>query len=189
MLPLQPGSVSGTEFFKSTKMVCFFLIILCRRVGSLIPFASFLPPPPPIFQPEPGPRPWGCALGQSFGGFCMMTYLSLIDHPPRICLLTGGIAPMLTPVYRAYYSLWDRVKERSLRYYETYPGDIPLVKKIVSKLIENPPALPSGGKLTARRFLQLGMSLGGSPSSFASMHDLLNSAFLHPNQTQFSRSS
>jgi hypothetical protein len=38
------------------------------------------------------PRPYGCALGQSFGGFCMMTYLSQVAHPPRICLLTGGIA-------------------------------------------------------------------------------------------------
>lgn len=29
-------------------------------------------------------RPFGAALGQSFGGFCMMSYLSLIPHPPKI---------------------------------------------------------------------------------------------------------
>ena len=114
-----------------------------------------------------------------------MSYLSLVDHPPKICLLTGGIAPMLTPAYEAYSSLWERVKERSLRYYDMYPGDIVLVKKIVSKLLEEPATLPSGGKLTARRFLQLGMSLGGSPSSFASMHSLFNSAFLFPNEEKF----
>ena len=46
---------------------------------------------------EEKPRPWGAALGQSFGGFCVMTYLSQISHPPKICLLTGGGAPVLTP--------------------------------------------------------------------------------------------
>jgi hypothetical protein len=61
-----------------------------------------------------------------------------------------------------------------------YPGDIALVKRIVNKLLEEPAALPSGGTLTARRFLQLGMSLGGSPSSFASLHSLFSSAFLQP---------
>lgn len=129
-------------------------------------------------SPEPGPRPYGCALGQSFGGFCMMTYLSLIENPPTICLLTGGVAPMLTPAYDAYSSLWERVKERSLQYYDMYPGDIPIVKTIVKKLMQDPQRLPSGGTLTARRFLQLGMGLGGSPSAFASLHNKLSNAFV-----------
>lgn len=117
-----------------------------------------------------------------------MTYLSLVDHPPKVCLLTGGIAPMLTPAYEAYSSLWERVKERNLCYYDMYPGDIGLVKKIVKKLLDEPATLPSGGTLTARRFLQLGMALGGSPSSFASLHSLFQSAFLQPDETDFTRS-
>ncbi|KAL3945135.1 MAG: hypothetical protein SGBAC_000803 [Bacillariaceae sp.] len=129
-------------------------------------------------SPEPGPRPYGCAIGQSFGGFCMMSYLSLIDHPPTICLLTGGIAPMLTPAFEAYSSLWERVKERSLQYYDMYPGDIPVVKTIVKKLMEAPQKLPSGGTLTARRFLQVGMGLGSSPSAFAGLHNKLANAFV-----------
>lgn len=129
-------------------------------------------------------RPYGCALGQSFGGFCLMTYMSQIAHPPRICLLTGGIAPMLTPVYNVYDAAWDRVKDRSLRYYDMYPGDIEVVKKIVQTLLEKPANLPSGSKLTARRFLQLGLSLGGSPSSFASLHQLFSAAFLNPGDTE-----
>ena len=132
------------------------------------------------------PNPWGCSLGQSFGGFCTMTYLSQIKHPPKISLLTGGIAPMLADsAVDVYSSLWKKVKERNLRYYDMYPGDVVVVKTIVRQLLlaedkNATPKLPSGGKLTARRFLQLGMMLGGSPSSFATMHELLSSAFLQP---------
>lgn len=130
--------------------------------------------------------PWGCSLGQSYGGFCQMTYLSQVEHPPRLMLFTGGIAPMLSDVTEVYGLLWDRVKERCLRYYDMYPGDVAAVKTIVQKLLlfeQQQPVggvqrLPSGGRLTARRFLALGISLGGTPSSFASMHELIASAFV-----------
>ena len=135
---------------------------------------------PPTFDaiPNNDPKPWGCSLGQSYGGFCQMTYLSMVDHPPRIMLFTGGIAPMLSDTIDVYEKLWYRVKERNLRYYEMYPGDIELVKVIVQKLLHQPVKLPSGGRLTARRFLSLGISLGGSPSSFSSLHELISSAFV-----------
>ena len=133
------------------------------------------------------PRPWGAALGQSFGGFCMMSYLSLIPAPPTICLLTGGIAPMLTNVDEVYSSLRERVKDRNMMYYDRYPGDIDVVKRIVSHLDENPAKLPSGGLLTARRFLQLGIGLGGSPSAFASLHSLFASAFISDDEDELSR--
>jgi pimeloyl-ACP methyl ester carboxylesterase len=140
---------------------------------------------------DDAPRPFGCALGQSFGGFCMLTYLSQVEHPPKVCLLTGGIPPMLTPTYDAYSSLLQKVRERSLRFYEQYPGDISVVKTIVQRLLEEPAVLPSGGRLTARRFLQLGLALGGSPSTFASMHALFSSAFVHTTENdeslEFSR--
>ena len=127
---------------------------------------------------EQGPRPWGAVLGQSFGGFCIMTYLSSITYPPKICLFTGGIAPMNTPVREVYDRLWLRVRERNLRYYDQYPGDVSVVKRIVRKLLSEEVLMPSGGILTARRFLQLGLALGGTPgSSFAALHSLVNSAF------------
>lgn len=125
------------------------------------------------------PRPWGAALGQSFGGFCLMTYLSSMKHPPRMCLFTGGIAPMNTPVREVYDRLWLRVQERNRKYYDQYPGDVDAVKRIVRRLISQPVELPSGGMITARMFLQLGLGLGGSPgSSFANIHGVISSAFL-----------
>jgi hypothetical protein len=135
------------------------------------------------------PRPWGAALGQSFGGFCLMTYLSSMMHPPRMCLFTGGIAPMNTPIREVYYRLWVRVEERNRKYYDTYPGDVVVVKRIVRRLITKPALLPGGGMLTARRFLQLGLGLGGSPgSAFANLHSVISSAFLDDNDDELSRS-
>ena len=139
-----------------------------------------------------GPQPWGGALGQSFGGFCLMTYLSSIQNPPELMYFTGGIAPMNTPVREVYDRLWLRVRDRSWKYYEQYPGDVALVKKIVRKLLahENsadPIILPSGGILTARRFLQIGLALGGSPgSSFANIHSVINSAFVDEDSDEIS---
>jgi hypothetical protein len=132
-------------------------------------------------QQDQQPKPWGCSLGQSFGGFCSMTYLSLVQHPPRIMLLTGGIAPMLAPdITDVYAGLWERVRQRNLIYYNMYPADIYAVHQIVQKLLdeENPIKLPSGGTLTARRFLQTGMVLGGSPSNFAALHNMITNAFV-----------
>jgi len=65
-----------------------------------------------------------------------------------------------------------------------YPGDITVVKTIVKKVLEEPQKLPSGGTLTARRFLQLGMGLGGSPSAFASLHNKLANAFVQETTDQ-----
>jgi hypothetical protein len=41
-----------------------------------------------------------------------------------------------------------------------YPPDVALVRRIVEVLHRSPAPLPAGGLLTARRFLQLGLSLG-----------------------------
>lgn len=132
--------------------------------------------------------PYGGVIGQSYGGFCILTYLSLIKDPPKMCIFTGGIAPLLTPIQDLYFSLWLKIKERNKLFYKRYPGDVPLVKRIVQRLMNRPERLPSGGLLTARRFLQLGLSLGGSPSAFASLHNCLSTAFVSSNEDVFSRS-
>jgi len=177
------------KFQSSVREATEFLA--CHRADNIVQDAEYLReallyPREPGSAP-PGPRPWGGAIGQSYGGFCMMTYLSTIEHPPKVCLMTGGIAPMLTPAYDAYTRLWDRTHERNLMYYSMYPGDVSLIKRIVRALLKNPAKLPSGGRLTARRFLQYGMSLGGSPSSFASMHSLFSSAFIDSVSDDLSR--
>jgi hypothetical protein len=137
-----------------------------------------------LHKSDDGASPWGCALGQSFGGFCLLTYMSQIQRPPTVCLLTGGVAPILTCAYDVYTALLQKVKDWNLKYYSMYPGDIPIVKLIVKTLMEEPVPLPSGGLLTARRFLQSGMALAGDPKSFATMHGLVSTAFLETDEDE-----
>jgi pimeloyl-ACP methyl ester carboxylesterase len=120
-----------------------------------------------------GKRKW-TVLGQSFGGFCIMTYLSLAPQGLDKAILTGGLPPVYAgcsadDVYRHTY---ERMTARSERFYDRYPQHVKTVRDIVARLDKSPMPLPGGGILTTRRFLQLGLCLG-SGSGFEHLHYLL----------------
>jgi pimeloyl-ACP methyl ester carboxylesterase len=126
------------------------------------------------FRRALGVERWS-ALGQSFGGFCVTTYLSVAPEGLREAFITGGLPPvghLIDDVYRATYA---RVRERTRRYFERYPNDrLPDRDDLV---------LPSGDRLTPRRLAQLG-SLLGMRAGAERLHHLLelppdSPAFLH----------
>ncbi len=121
-------------------------------------------------------RPW-TVLGQSFGGFCALSYLSLAPEGLEKVLITGGL-PALTAhaddVYRAAYA---RVLEHNARYFDRYPGDQRLADAVAAHLAEHDVRLPTGERLTVRRFQTLGITLGGV-STFDRIHYLLETAFV-----------
>ena len=122
-------------------------------------------------------------LGQSFGGLCVVTYLSLAPEGLREAFITGGLPPIgrhADDVYRATYA---RTLERNRRYYERYPGDLARVRELHRRLEAADVRLPSGDRLTPRRFRQLGHVLGMSGGA-EELHYLLelpvdSPAFLH----------
>jgi pimeloyl-ACP methyl ester carboxylesterase len=118
-------------------------------------------------------------LGQSFGGLCVMSYLSLAAEGVREAFVTGGLAPIgprIDDVYRATYA---RTLERSRRYYERYPSDRERVRALREHLEANDVRLPSGDRLTARRVQQLGGMLGMSDGA-EELHYLLELPFDAP---------
>jgi pimeloyl-ACP methyl ester carboxylesterase len=120
---------------------------------------------------ELGVEHWSL-LGQSFGGLCVMSYLSIAPEGVREAFVTGGLAPIgprIEDVYRATYA---RTIERSRRYYERYPGDRERVRALRRHLETDDVRLPSGDRLTARRLRQLGGMLGMSDGAEA-LHYLL----------------
>jgi pimeloyl-ACP methyl ester carboxylesterase len=104
-------------------------------------------------------------LGQSFGGFCAATYLSIAPEGLREALFTGGVPPVGKPVDDVYRATFERMLERNRRHYERYPQDRDRVRALVERLDTDPIVLPSGDRLTARRLRQLGHMLGMSDGS------------------------
>ncbi len=122
-------------------------------------------------------------LGQSFGGFCVTTYLSLYPGSLREAYLTGGLPPLERPTDEVYRATYARVRERNRRFYERYPEDLARVRALHERLAAGDLRLPSGDVLTSRRFRQLGIVLGMSTGA-ERLHHLLelppdSPAFLH----------
>jgi pimeloyl-ACP methyl ester carboxylesterase len=138
-----------------------------------------------LIRAELGIDRWS-VLGQSFGGFTAMTYLSIAPAGLREAFITGGLAPIGRPVDDVYRATYVRTLEKNLRYFERYPDDRQRVREILDRLDHEDVRLPSGDRLTARRFRQLGMSLGDS-AGFETIHHVLelpfgSLAFLHDTQ-------
>ncbi|HET8606054.1 MAG TPA: alpha/beta fold hydrolase [Gaiellaceae bacterium] len=110
---------------------------------------------------ELGVERWS-VLGQSFGGFCVTSYLSLAPEGLREALITGGLPPVGRHVDDVYRATCERVRERNRRYYERYPGDRERVLDLCRRAEAGEIVLASGDVLTPRRLRQLGGLLGMS---------------------------
>lgn len=131
---------------------------------------------------ELGVERWS-VLGQSFGGFTSMTYLSIAPEGLREAFITGGLSPIGRSVDDIYGATYVRLLEKNRAYFERYPDDRVRVRDILERLDAEDLRLPSGDRLTARRFRQLGLWLGDS-AGFELLHHVLelpfgSAAFLH----------
>jgi pimeloyl-ACP methyl ester carboxylesterase len=125
-----------------------------------------------LIRAELGVERWSL-LGQSFGGFTSLTYLSLAAESLREVLITGGLAPVAgQSVDDVYAATWARTREANQRYHARYPGDLDRLRKLLRQLEDEDVRLPNGDRLTARRFRQTGMWLGDS-TGFERLHHLL----------------
>jgi pimeloyl-ACP methyl ester carboxylesterase len=123
-----------------------------------------------------GDQPWS-ALGQSYGGFCLLTYLSFAPAGLREVFFTGGLAPLDRTADAVYRMTYRRVREQNRRYFERYPADQQRLQAIVAHLEANDVRLPDGDRLTPRRLQYLGMALGTS-DGFEQIHYLIDQAFV-----------
>jgi pimeloyl-ACP methyl ester carboxylesterase len=123
-----------------------------------------------------GGRPW-TALGQSFGGFCVTRYLSAAPVGLEAAIITGGLPPLELHPDEIYRATYRRVLEKNRRYFARYPRDAALAREIVEILGTRDVRLQSGGRLSPRRFQQLGIAFGAS-DGFERVHYLLESAFV-----------
>ncbi|WP_121708942.1 alpha/beta fold hydrolase [Streptomyces sp. E5N91] len=104
-------------------------------------------------------EPWS-VLGQSFGGMCAVTYLSLAPEGLREAIITGGLPALCVTADEIYRAAYPRVHRKNTAYYRRYPQDTALVRRIAAHLIERPAPLPDGSLLTVEAFQSLGLMLG-----------------------------
>jgi len=121
-------------------------------------------------------QPWS-VLGQSYGGFCTVTYLSLAPTGLREAYLTGGLPPLKVPIQDVYRATYARVIQKNEEYYKYYPEDVQLVHAIIAYLDAHDVRLSNGDRLSPRRFRQLGIAFGAS-NGFEQVHYLLENAFV-----------
>ncbi|MEZ5977901.1 MAG: alpha/beta fold hydrolase [Planctomycetota bacterium] len=122
-----------------------------------------------------GGEPWS-VLGQSYGGFCAVHYLSSRPDALERVYLTGGLPPIgasIEDVYRATFAL---MAERSREYHTRYPGDAAKLDAICDRLEADDVRLPNGDRLSVRRLQQVGMWLG-QKRGIERLHWLVESAF------------
>ncbi|KAK4786971.1 hypothetical protein SAY86_010804 [Trapa natans] len=162
-----PLTVSSMSQFKSAKDLADYLGHF--RADNIVNDAEFV-----RVHLVPDAEPW-TVLGQSYGGFCVVTYLSFAPHGLKQALLTGGIPPIgngcsANDVYRA---CCEQIVLQNEKFYKRYPQDIEVVHEVVKYLAGSEGGgvpLPSGGFLTPRGLQTLGLSGLGSSTGFERLH-------------------
>jgi pimeloyl-ACP methyl ester carboxylesterase len=124
-----------------------------------------------LIRAELGVDRWSI-LGQSFGGFCAMSYLSLAPAGLREAFVTGGLAPVGRHPDEVYRATYRRILDRCRRYYARYPEDRARVLALLERLEAEDVRLATGDRLTPRRFRQAGSRLGMSDGA-ERLHALL----------------
>lgn len=115
-------------------------------------------------------------LGQSYGGFITLTYLSQAPEALLACYVTGGLASVTPDAAEVYRRTYPRVEAKNREFYRRYPHNVDVVAAIADRLAAGNVRLPDGDLLTVRRFQSLGLDFGMKPG-YERMHWLLDEAF------------
>jgi pimeloyl-ACP methyl ester carboxylesterase len=123
-----------------------------------------------------GGAPW-TVLGQSFGGFCTVAYLSTAPEGIDTALITGGLPSLHAHADDVYRAAYPRVERKVDAHYARYPQDVERARRIAAHLLDHEVTLPNGYRLTVEAFQSLGILLGGGEGSHR-LHYLLEDAFV-----------
>ncbi|WP_210493724.1 alpha/beta fold hydrolase [Patulibacter sp. SYSU D01012] len=115
-------------------------------------------------------------LGQSYGGFLTLTYLSLHPESLRACYVTGGLAGLHADADEVYRRTFPRIVAKNRAFRARYPDDAARLAAVADRLAAEPVRLPDGDELTVRRLQLLGAGFGMS-TGYEDVHWLLDEAF------------
>ncbi|HEU4543801.1 MAG TPA: alpha/beta fold hydrolase [Jiangellaceae bacterium] len=116
-------------------------------------------------------------LGQSYGGFCILNYLSTAPGGLAAAYLTGGLGPLDATADEVYQATYEIVRAKNAEYHRAFPDDRDRLEQIAAHLREHEVWLDDGSPLSVRRFQTIGMALGAR-MSVPNLHYLLEEAFV-----------
>ncbi len=124
-------------------------------------------------------------LGQSFGGFTTLAYLSTDAASLDRVYFTGGLSGLGHPTEEVYALTYDKMRDASENYYRRFPEHRDAFRRLVDLAGAGQIVLPDGEVLSVSRLRSLGMLLGSDhgwqtlwgildqdPVTNASRHDL-----------------
>jgi pimeloyl-ACP methyl ester carboxylesterase len=123
-----------------------------------------------------GGTPWS-VLGQSFGGFCALHYLSSAPEGLREVFITGGIPSLTRSAEDVYRATYPRVEAKNRQFFARYPWAQAICQRVAAHLSGNEVRLPNGQCFTVEQFQQLCLAFGASGGFERVMH-LLEQAFV-----------
>lgn len=115
-------------------------------------------------------------LGQSYGGFLTLTYLSQFPSVIDKALVTGGL-PGLGSIDEIYRETYPLTAKRNQAYFGRYPRDEQVIRKVAAHLNDTEERLPTGERLSATRFRTIGQDLG-MQGRFDQLHYLFEDPFI-----------
>ncbi|ENP8341625.1 alpha/beta fold hydrolase [Vibrio harveyi] len=119
-------------------------------------------------------------LGQSFGGFCSLTYLSLFPNRLLQSYITGGVPSVSRHADDVYHATFKRTMEKNQAFFQQFPQAQQLCQNIANHLLEHEEFLPNGQRFTVEQFQQIGINFGVS-DTFLPTYYWLESALIEVN--------
>ncbi|AZG73815.1 alpha/beta fold hydrolase [Shewanella livingstonensis] len=104
-------------------------------------------------------QPWSI-LGQSFGGFCVLHYLSAAPEGLKEAYITGGIPSLTRPVDEVYQATYQRVIAKNNDFFKRFTDARLLVDNLAKYLYDNKVYLATGELLSVEMLQLLGINLG-----------------------------
>lgn len=123
-----------------------------------------------------GVEKWA-TLGQSFGGFCSLTYLSMFPASLSRSYITGGVPSISRHADDVYHATFKRTQTKNHAFFSQFPKAQALCQAIADHLLDNEEYLPNGQRFTVEQFQQIGINFGMS-GSFLTIYYWLENAFV-----------
>lgn len=130
-----------------------------------------------------GDNKWSI-IGQSFGGFCVLKYLSDAPQSLNEAYITGGIPSLELPAEDVYKATYQRVQQKNNDFFKRFPDAQQRVNELAKLISEEPVYLATGEQLTVEMLQATGINLGVEQGP-ETLYYLLEQAIIDDGKTRY----